>query len=344
MRIVVAKTDVVCELAIGVLRDRGHTIDVLPHDGAITAIRGRSPEVILVWIPESDGVALVRELAAADVAKTAFVVGVLPSGAPDRSISSALAAGCHDVVRAPCSNEELVARVEVLERLRGWQGVQQTTAVAKPRVDTARAWAFLGDVVADDLEMMVGRPLRVARGGVAPTAVRSASIPMVFARDHLELAISLAADEPTCRWLGENLLGDATLGPEALDDVLREMANVAGGAMKRAMLPEGVVLSIGIPVGGDARAAQALGRTPSARRWRICLDDGISLLLVAEERVRPNQRVPARRLIEGMVLVADVHNAAGVLLLPGGTRLTSTTADKLARLLDTNVVEVSLAA
>jgi hypothetical protein len=45
-----------------------------------------------------------------------------------------------------------------------------------------------------------------------------------------------------------------------------------------------------------------------------------------------------------MVLVTDVRNAAGVVLLPGGTRLTSTTAEKLRRLLDTTVVEVSPAA
>ena len=163
MRIVVAKKDVVCESAIAVLRDRGHTIDVHAHELAVAAIRARAPEVILVWCPETDGVAMMRDVSAADAGKTAFVVGVLPNDAPDRLISSALAAGCHDVVRTPCSNEELVARVEVLERLRGWQGAKPVATATKLRVDEARAWQFLGDVVADDLELMVAKPLRVVR-------------------------------------------------------------------------------------------------------------------------------------------------------------------------------------
>ncbi|HEY1549889.1 MAG TPA: hypothetical protein VGG28_18800 [Kofleriaceae bacterium] len=342
MRIVVVKTSDVCERALGVLRDRGHTIDLHEHDAAGAAIRARSPEVILAWLPDGESVAKLRDVSATDVAKTAFVIGILPDGAQDRVISSALAAGCHDVVRTPCSDEELVARVEVLERLRGWQGAKPAT-LAKPRAEDARAWTFLGDVVADDLEVMVGKPLRVMRGTGTVAAVRSASIPMVFARDHIELAISVAADAAACRWLGENLLGDAAAAPEALDDVLREIANTAGGAAKRAMLPEGVVLSIGIPVAGDARAAQTLAANPTARTWRIFLDDDVSIVLVGEVRARPNQRIPARKLIEGMVLVTDVRNAAGVLLLPGGTRLTSTTAEKLGRLLDSVVVEVSAA-
>ncbi|HEX4455312.1 MAG TPA: hypothetical protein VH143_30845 [Kofleriaceae bacterium] len=343
MRIVVVNTSTVCERTLGVLRERGHTIDVQKLDAAAAAIRVRAPEVVLAWLHDGECISLMRDVSAADVGKTAFLIGVLPAGAQDRFISSAFAAGCHDVVRTPCPDEELVARVEVLERLRGWRGVKPAP-ITKPRAEEARAWTFLGDVVADDLETMVGRPLRVVRGTGTLAETRSASIPMVFARDHLELAISLAADAAACRWLGDNLLGDPAAGPDALDDVLREMANVAGGAVKRAMLPEGVVLSIGIPVAGDARTAQTLGTTATARTWRIFLDDGVSIALVAETRARPNQHVPARKLIEGMVLVSDVRNAAGVLLLPSGTRLTSTTAEKLGRLLDTAVVEVSPAA
>ena len=62
--------------------------------------------------------------------------------------------------------------------------------------------------------------------------------------------------------------------------------------------------------------------------------------LIADARTRANRRVPARRLAEGMVVVKDVLNGAGVLLLPSGTRLTSTTAERLSRLLDQTLIDV----
>jgi hypothetical protein len=161
---------------------------------------------------------------------------------------------------------------------------------------------------------------------------------MVLASDHLELCIALIADRDACRWLGDNLLCEADPTTEMLDDVLREMVNVAGGAVKRAMLPEGLVLSTGIPV---STAAVPAG---SARRiWRLVIDEDISLAIIAELRARPSRRVLARGLIEGMVLVDDLCTAAGVLLLPGGTRLTETTAERL-RMLDLGLVDISSAA
>jgi hypothetical protein len=267
------------------------------------------------------------------------VIAVVPEHLPPRAISSAVAAGCHDVLHAPFTDEELCARVEVIERLRG---LQLAAKPVQPRsVESARAWQFLGDVVADDLEQMFGQNVRVARRA-SPTssAVRLASIPMVLASDRLELSIALVADREACRWLGDNLLCESDPTTEMLDDVLREMANVAGGAVKRAMLPEGLVLSTGLPVGGDAGAMPA---NPTRRTWSVVLDGGVSIAVVAEIRARPNRRVPARGLIEGMVIVDDVKTSAGLLLLPAGTRLTETTAERLRRL-DIGLVEISSAA
>ena len=60
---------------------------------------------------------------------------------------------------------------------------------------------------------------------------------------------------------------------------------------------------------------------------------------------RQNQRVTAHTLREGMVLARDLKNEAGVLLIPAGTRLTSSTVDRLTKLLGaTFLVEVANAA
>ena len=57
------------------------------------------------------------------------------------------------------------------------------------------------------------------------------------------------------------------------------------------------------------------------------------LVLAAEIKVRENRRVSASELIEGMVLAHDVRNGGGLLLLAAGSRLTCTSAQKLAKML-----------
>lgn len=324
------------ERSLAVLRACGHVLDVLGQGEAEAALRAHPPDVLLVWLPL--GMPELRELCAAETTRSTYIVAVVPAELPPRAISSAIAAGCHDVLHSPFSDEELCARIEVLERLRGWQPA--TVAALHRSAATTRAWRFLGDVVADDLEAMCGQKVRVTRRASIPSSARVAWIPMVLANDRLELCIAVAADGDACRWLGDALLCESDPTTEMLDDILREMANVAGGAVKRAMLPEGLVLSTGIPVGGDVATLPA-SRTREV--WSIVIDEGISLAIVAEIRARPNRRIPARGLIEGMVIVDDVKTATGMLLLPAGTRLTETTAERL-RMLDLGLVEISSAA
>jgi len=285
---------------------------------------------------------LLRALCAADAGHSAYVIALIPDGHVARSIPSAIAAGCHDVLKAPFTDEELWTRVEVLERLRGWNRVANANTGAKRAYEETRGWRFLGDVVADDLESMLCQRVKVTRrGACSDQAVRMASIPMVLSSEHVELFIAVRATREACAQLGENLLGDPDPAPEMIDDVLREMANVAGGAVKRALLPEGIVLTTGLPIGGDADAAPS---TTTARAWNLDAEGGAVLTIVADVRPRSNFVVPTRTLCEGMVIVDDLRNAAGVLLLPGGTRLTSTTADRLRQILSVSHVEISAAA
>jgi len=271
-----------------------------------------------------------------------YVIALIPDGQVARSIPSAIAAGCHDVLKAPFTDEELWTRVEVLERLRGWNRIANAATGAKRTYEDARGWRFLGDVVADDLESMLCQRVKVTRrGACSDQAIRMASIPMVLSADHVELFIAVRATREACARLGENLLGDPNPAPEMIDDVLREMANAAGGAVKRALLPEGIVLTTGIPSGGDADAAPS---TTTVRALNLDAEGGAELTIVADVRCRRSCVVPTRTLCEGMVIIDDLRNAAGVLLLPGGTRLTSTTAERLRRILSVASGEISAGA
>jgi CheY-like chemotaxis protein len=314
----------------------------LDVEAAAAEVRHQAPHILLFLLPDTGGAEILRTLCAADKAGGMYVISVTAEHHAPRAISSAFAAGSHDVLSAPYCAQELRARVDVRRRLRRWMSTRiRVDAKAEPTqsvVTELRAWHYLGDVIADDLEAMLGRALMIEEGWPTFTdSIQLATISMTLAAEQLELCISIVADTTTRRWLGASLLGDVSAPEEALDDVMREIANVAGGALKRAALVEGPVLSTGIPVDGRSLP----GRDSGARCWTIPLANGATIAVLGEVRHRANRRIPARRLIEGMVVVTDIHSHAGLLLLPSGTRLTSTTAERLSNLLDLTLIEVS---
>lgn len=343
LRIVIAGEHAPARAALGLhLRSDAHELVDASLETAHAEIQRQAPEILLLLLPDAGGLELLRTLRAADGSGRMYVIAVTAEHQPARMVTSAIAAGSHDVLCAPYTVEQLLACVDVRRRLGRWLATRPREVApgdpAHPKVEELRAWHYLGDVIADDLETMLGRPLRITPGWPAFTdSLQLATITMTMATEQLELCVSIVADTATRQWLGASLLGDAAASDEALDDVMREMANLAGGALKRAARAEGPVLSTGIPV--DRRSLPR--RESGARCWTIPIDADTQLAVIGEVRHRANRRIPARGLIEGMVVVADVHNGLGTLLLPSGTRLTVTTAERLSALLDTALVEVS---
>jgi CheY-like chemotaxis protein len=311
-----------------------HVIDVLRAHGCDVGVGVGAADVLLVAMPGES---------ALPASCSTYVIGVLAEDADSQAVTSALEAGCHDVLQLPFSDAELWARVDVLDRLAGWPLAPHGSRPTQRTVAAARAWRFLGDIVTQDLEQVLGM-IELSRRAPMSPPIRIATIPMVFARDNIELAISIVADKVACAWLAATLIGDPNADDAAIDDALRELANVAGGALKRAILPEGLVLSTGLPVGGDARLATELNASATVRSWCLAVDTGAVFTVIADVRPRPNRHVPARSLREGMVIVGDVRTETGALLVDGGTRLTSSTAEHLGRLLGVTLVEVSPAA
>jgi hypothetical protein len=152
---------------------------------------------------------------------------------------------------------------------------------------------------------------------------------MSLAGDELEARVSVVVDAITIRWVKSALLGNPNASVDAVDDALRELANTAGGAVKRAALTENVVLTTGIP------STDKPGTNFEQHSCWTLAPEGSDcfVAVVGEIRQRANQRVAASQLTEGMVLAHDVRNESGILLVPAGARLTSTSAIKLSALL-----------
>jgi DNA-binding response OmpR family regulator len=325
----------------------GH-VDAAADIKSALSTMGREPVQIVVfgW-PHVGGTELVRDLHGIDATANAYVLTVVDSLQPARDIAMALAAGVHDFLRRPIFNEELVARVHAPTRLLRWARSLTKTDVydwsAGLDLRRLRAWTDMGAIVAEDLAQMIGVAIEPVEGWPRQFehALRGAAIPMSLPSEQTELRVSVVVDMPTLAWLSRTLLGNSNVDPSAQEDFLREMANVAGGAVKRAALPD-VTLTTGIPISSHGLRPTGDG----SRCWTMTLGgDAGYVAIMGEIRRRDNLRIPAAQLREGMVVVNDVRNQAGALLVNGGTRLTATTAERVAQILGRRfVVEVSCAA
>lgn len=302
---------------------------------ALAAIARESPAVIVFSVPAAGAPDLVRRLRATDSTGQAYLLALLESTASRKDIASVLDAGVHDFIRRPIVDAELVERVRAPARLIRWaQSLPRTTVfdlASAMDIGRLQAWKNLGTLVADDLSQIATQAFAVREGWPKRFADQlcGATIPMSLAGDQLEVRVSIVVDALTLHWLRGALLGDPNANADATDDALRELANTAGGAVKRAALCENVTLTTGLP---------STNHSPSFSGDRVCWtlsSDGgdVCIAVVGEIRKLANQRVPASELSEGMVLAHDIRNASGILLVPAGSRLTGTSAAKLSAML-----------
>ena len=326
--------------------ERDAMIRALPQDtyrveamadeaAALAAIAREAPQVVIFSVPSKGGHDLARRLRGGENAAEAYLLAVVEATPPSKELSNLITAGVHDFMRRPFADAELIERVKAPERLLRW-----SRSVSKPcafdfsaalDVASLRSWRTLGPLVAQDLGEMAGHPFSVVTGWPAHinADALSASIPMSLAGDQLELRLSIIADAPALVWIRETLLGDPSANTDATRDALRELANTAGGALKRAALAESITLTTGLP------CDDSVSRFPGKHLcWTLKLEGGDGCLaVVGEIRSRSNERISAAQLTEGMVLAHDIRNEGGVLLVPAGSRLTATSATRLATML-----------
>ena len=314
---------------------------------ALKVIASQSPRVIVFAVPPKGGPDLARRLRAADASGQAFVIAILDAASSGKEVSHLVAAGVHDFIRRPVIDSDLLERIKAPARLIRWvKSLKQPAAFdfsGKLDLTQLRAWANLGATVGEELSQMAGQTLVVSEGwpGQLEGKLSSATLPMSLAGDQLEVRISIVADARALGWIRETLLGDPSADQSAADDALRELTNTASGAFKRSAATENIVLTTGLPVSGGNEQFPG-----DCTCWSLSLGgDAGCLVFTAEIKERENQRVPASKLTEGMVLAHDLRNDGGILLVPAGSRLSGTSAARLAKMLgDSIYLEVAPAA
>jgi CheY-like chemotaxis protein len=323
------------------LQQASHRVDVAADSAAAKLVLEReSPDVVLLaWSQAAPEI--VRRIRACEVGKRTYVIAMLDKQ-PSAALPSVVRAGADDFIRRPCSREELLVRVDAPRRMALWTGaaggagsVDETAGL-----DLRKLGAFknMGPVIGTDLKGIFG-DLAISEGWQVSGALRGASIPMSVVSERAEIRVSVVVEAQALRALAGIVLGDEDASPAALDDLLREVANTAGGAVKRAAALEKVAITIGLPI-NEARGPTS---TEMTRCWTArIVSNKAQLGIIGEIHRARNERIPVSKLEEGMVLIRDVRNDAGALVMAAGTRLTATTVTRMSGMLGERfVVEVT---
>jgi len=335
------------EQASRYLQSAGHEI-TLASDAkiALAAIDRQAPEVVVLdsQVVGMSAVQLIQRLRQKEQSTRAYVV--LVSAKPCTSeLTACIAAGADDYMRKPLQRDELVIRVGALERIRGW-AAKVFGASGEPCVDLSagsqisrlEAWQHVDRSISKDIGELLGRSLIPASSDNALAGcVIGASMPLTLASEQTEVRLTVGIDQPSIVKLGELCLGDPAATEEAVRDVLREFANTAGGAFMRAAAAEGVTLTCGIPT--DLSTGAFAVNRPTARQQFIVgpRDGSLHVTFEVDIVAKALRRVNVAQLTEGMVLAHDLHSETGALLVPGGTRLTSSQIERMTRVVNARV-------
>lgn len=267
-----------------------------------------------------------------------FILALVDRFSP-RGLLGLMRGGVDDFVRLPLSADEVAVRVHraitrpssessgarrVAPRLAGWPSLDHYPAA-----------------LVEDLGAFSGLPLKSTACGAALTDVVGASITLTQPDGQSELTVMVEMGRTTAGAILNSVLGiapDTTVDTASIDEMLREFANLSGGALKRCILNDGVSFTIGIPKFFAGEPQEARGIPDLA--FDLNSAHGPVRCLVSSRRTTM-LALPLHALREGLVLARDVRNASGMLLLMAGLRLTSATIEGLQKTLDRTVqVEV----
>lgn len=301
--------------------ERTHDLDVLTDiDGLLSRlanVAGGAVDVVLIdWsMLGSDAVRTFRALRA-HAPTTPFLA--LLDRTPFSEMPAIFAAGVADLIRTPINADELAARI-------GRARLHVSASASIPSISLEH----VPDALALDLSAFLGVKLSVEAGpGLLDLEGEQAvsCLPLHLVRDSLEVRVFVAISRAHLPGL-TRMLGIDVADPLLTNDLGCELVNLAAGSLRRTCSTPEATLTMGLP-----RSVEPGGLPANA--WSACLlGDGGQVTIFVEQIHRAPSLVRVGALREGMVVVVDLKSETGTLLLAAGSRLTTTTASRVAKML-----------
>lgn len=247
----------------------------------------------------------------------------------------AFGAGADGELRSSASHEYLVERVRsAANRLHGKkkptsESEKATLRSAVELVARTLPWRYANELIRIDTGRFLRAPATLAaEPPQATTPLQFGyTIPLSCPLHQLELHVKLGADATSGLGLAKLLLDEES--DQAAEDTLSELANIMMGALKRGFADEGLAFTAGLP--SVLAPASVLAPMPELALGQSCTltlgDARVHVMLTAGSKAALT--VTAGVLAEGMVLVRDVFNPKGLLLIAGGTRLSTNMIERL---------------
>ncbi len=347
-RVLIAEDDSLVARALQqALVKAGYGVDVVA-DGMAARERlltGAYGALVTDWMmPELDGIELVRLVRARR--QPACVVLITELNIP-AARSHALQQGADDFFTKP------VLANDVVRSVTRWFATRAANDTAKRGVVTpieasvandlvhpaarTAAWGKLPSAICRVLSDTVQVPfVEGAAWTHAPDQGLASVLAMVDVEHLLELYVTIEAPRTSALAMAHAMLGETDPGDvQTLQDLVAELSNMVAGAVKTSFQPEGFNFTLGLAKSHD-RAAGGYDVTMAVRLSA----SGIDVVVRCGVRSRNGVVVQPAQLREGMVLAENVLSSSGGLLLPAGTRLTITGADRLRGALKGRPVKV----
>lgn len=333
--------------SLRLLAELGHSTELVEDAAAASArLEGSSPpDLVIVRWPFPGKVDWLRRSRERSGSPYVYLIALLEHTASAGDISSLYEAGLDDFVRRPLVRAEVAGRLGAPDRMKKAYGAGAGAAGgSKSAVARLPAYLRAGPIGGEALSSMLG-PVDCAEAPVAESAVpgvRAAHVVLSLPSEETELCLSLLLEPASTASFALDLCGEADADGAVVDDMLRELANMTSGAVKAAALAANVVFTTGLPI--SERASRA-GMIEERFWWLLRAGTTARIGVLATVRGRANEQVMAGKLLEGMVVARDLRNRSGALIVAAGTRLTSTAAERLPRILgETFMVDVAVVA
>lgn len=357
------------------LADVGYTNIVVVSDTvAALAEVEKGARIVLtdIELNGGTGIELAQKLRARNDDLAYVYIIAMTGSAIGKRLTEAFEAGVDDFIAKPVGSSELRSRMRAAERIVGVELELRAKVTeletALRRIDVSAAQRALGrarEVIAspvvvgggDPIDQIVQTPIwcnienvfKKSLGDFLQLEFESCDtfkddryateIELAEPNKQLQLVCNVTADDALMLSLANHLMGEADL--EAGQSLVLEIANVLMGCLKTTFGEIGYAFSGGLPRETKSEGLkETFGAIPRRTRLAFKTPDGAILGVWLRTFETSAKTMLVRDLREGMVIKDDLFNEGGMLLVKGGTRLTQTTAERLARFVPNTVVTI----
>lgn len=292
------------------------------------------------WMmPERDGIDVVRRMRSGPSRGAEPFVVVMSVLSIPSARAHAVEAGADEFLAKP------FAPAALAKLLHAGRAAARTTVppVAGSHAITRLAvWSSLQEATRAVIEETLNAPVSAGSAQIAnDVSDYAVACAMTDAEHQLELTVLLTASNASLGELGRLMLDDASL--DVGQAAVGELSNIVAGRMKTHFMAEGYTFSLAI-YGEADEAKQGAYEALSVASSAVTLVAGERAALSARFFVRPSGAVEisGAELYEGIVLAEDLVTDRGALLLPAGTRLTTSAIKRVREHVQRRRVKVCL--